>query len=49
MARETPDHLDLSDPRNYVRYLVGMAFETAAVVVLMIIAFVISYLGLRIW
>lgn len=44
-----PDHMDLGDPKNYLRYLLGMAVESAAVIVLMLIALGIAVVGLRLW
>ena len=49
MTNGRADHLDLKDPKNYLRYLTGMAVESAAVLVLMAIALAISWLGSVLW
>jgi hypothetical protein len=45
MAASKAEYLDLKRPRNYVHYSVGIAMESVAVGVLVIIAYIISGLG----
>ena len=45
MAASKAEYLDLKRPRNYVRYIVGIAVESAAVAALMLVAYSISGLG----
>ncbi len=46
MSASKAEYLNLKKPGNYLRYLVGIAVEAAAIVTLMAVAFVISGLGL---
>lgn len=46
MSANKSEYLNLRKPVNYIHYLVGIAVESAAVAMLMAIAYVISGLGL---
>jgi len=46
MSANKAEYLNLGKPRNYIHYLVGIAVESAAVGMLMVIAYIISGLGL---
>ena len=46
MTANKSEYLNLGKPRNYIHYLVGIATESAAVAMLMAIAYIISGLGL---
>jgi hypothetical protein len=48
MSANKSEYLNLRKPLNYVHYLIGIAIESAAVGMLMVIAYVISGLGLMI-
>ncbi len=45
MAASKSEYLDLKRSRNYLRYIVGIAVESAAVVALMLVAYSISGMG----
>ncbi len=46
MSANKSEYLNLGKPLNYIHYLVGIAVETAAVLMLMAVAYLISGLGL---
>jgi len=46
MSVNKAEYLNLGKPLNYIHYLVGIAVESAAVGMLMVIAYIISGLGL---
>jgi hypothetical protein len=46
MSANKSEYLNLGKPRNYIHYLVGIAVESAAVGMLMAIAYLISGVGL---
>jgi hypothetical protein len=46
MSANKSEYLNLGKPQNYIHYLVGIAVESAAVLMLMAIAYLISGLGL---
>ena len=46
MSANKSEYLNLGKPRNYIHYLVGIAVESAAVGMLMVIAYIISGIGL---
>jgi hypothetical protein len=45
MSASKSEYLNLRKPINYIRYFVGIAVESVAVGILMIIAYVISGVG----
>jgi hypothetical protein len=46
MSANKSEYLNLGKPKNYIRYLVGIAVESTAVLMLMAVAYLISGLGL---
>ena len=46
MSANKSEYLNLRKPLNYVHYLIGIAVESAAVGMLMVIAYIISGLGI---
>ena len=45
MSASKSEYLDLKKPRNYFLYFIGIAVESAAVLVLMIVGFLMSILA----
>jgi hypothetical protein len=46
MSANRSEYLNLGKPLNYIHYLIGIAVESAAIGMLMIIAYIISGLGI---
>jgi hypothetical protein len=45
MSASTSEYLDLKKPHNYFLFFIGIAVESAAVLLLMIVGFLISILA----
>jgi hypothetical protein len=48
MSANKSEYLNLGKPLNYIHFLTGIAVESAAIGMLMVIAYIISGLGLMI-
>jgi hypothetical protein len=48
MSANKSEYLNLGKPGNYIHYFVGIAVESATIGMLMVIAYIISSLGLMI-